>query len=264
MHPSQAARWGLKSEEDIAIAERAVVAARKAGMSEAQIDQLGSYYSTITPALERGQIDAQAALHQLNDYAKLAGVGEEQRAGLLDWHETTSSFMESHPGELPPMSRPSAAAVREERAEIEQIMSTDLPRYQRDEAMQNKYHDLIAASQGEAPPATASKAHMKRLGQLENLMGNPNSEYWRSPAMQAEYRNILDMADPRPAARAAPAAASSGRRAEIEQMVGDQNSAYWRGPRANEIQNEYRGLLAAPEAAAPASTTSTPSTNGDQ
>lgn len=249
MHPSQAARWGLKSEEDIAIAERAVAAARKAGMSEAQIDQLGSYYSTITPALERGQIDAQAALHQLNDYAKLAGVGEEQRAGLLDWHQGTAEFIDNHPGQLPELDRPSPDAVRAERAEIEQIMSTDLPRYQRDESMQNRYHDLIAASQGEATPAKASKAHLHRLGELESLMGNPNSEYWSKPALQAEYRNILDMADPRPPRVALAAPQSAGRRTEIEKMVGDQNSAYWRGPQANEIQNEYRALIAAPSAA---------------
>ena len=267
MHPSLQAKYGLRSDEDVAIAERAIAHARKTGMSEAQIDQLGSYYSTIAPALERGQIDAQAALHQLNDYAKLAGVGEEQRAGLLNWHETTSDFMDSHPGELPPMSRPSAAAVREERTEIERIQREEPDRYWRDEALQNRLYDLIADSHGDAPPAIASRAHITRLGKLEKLMGDPSSAYWNpktGPALQAEYRTILDMADPRPsrAAGAVPSR-SSGRRAEIEKMMADTSGDYWRGPRADQIQNEYRALLSAPEAA-PASTTSTTSTQGDE
>src|ERR1019366_3932410 len=157
MHPSQAARWGLKSEEDIAIAERAVAAARKAGMSEAQIDQLGSYYSTITPALERGQLDPAGALHQLWDYAKLAGIGEEQRASLLEWHETTSSFMDAHPGKLPPMERPSPDAMRAELAEIQKIQRENPDRYWRDETLQGRMYDLIEQSRGEIKPlATAT------------------------------------------------------------------------------------------------------------
>jgi hypothetical protein len=267
MHPSLQAKYGLHTDEDVAIAEHAMAAAKKAGWTDSQINGVLQYYATLAPGLERGQIDPQAALHQLWDFAKLENVGEEQRAGLLDWHETTSSFMDAHRGELPPMERPSPETVREERAEIERIMSEDMPRYQRDEAMQNKYHDLIAASQGEATPAPASKAHMKRLGQLENLMGNPASAYWNpksGPALQAEYRTILDMGDPRPAPRVAPVAPHADRRAEIEKLIGNDRSEYWKGPRANEIQNEYRGLLSAPEAAAPASTASTASNQGDE
>ena len=268
MHPSLQVKFGLRTDEDVAIAEHAMSAARHAGFSETQINQLLSYYSTIAPALERGQLDPAGALHQLWDYAKLAGIGEEQRAGLLNWHETTSSFMESHPGELPPMSRPSAAAVREERTEIERIQREEPDRYWRDEALQNRLYDLIADSHGDAPPAIASRAHITRLGKLEKLMGDPSSAYWNpktGPALQAEYRTILDMADPRPsrAAGAAPSR-SSGRRAEIEKMMADTSGDYWSGPRADQIQNEYRALLAAPEAAAPASTTSTTSNQGDE
>jgi hypothetical protein len=268
MHPSLQVKFGLRTDEDVAIAERAMSAAKKAGWTDAQIHGILSFYSTLAPSLQQGKIDPQAALHQLWDQAKLAGVGEGQRAGLLNWHETTSEFMDAHPGELPPMERPSAETVRAERAEIERIMSTDLPRYQRDESMQNRYHDLIAASQGEAPPAKASRAHMTRLGKLEKLMGDPSSAYWNpktGPALQAEYRTILDMADPRPASRVASAAPSrsSGRRAEIEKMMADTSGDYWRGPQADQIQTEYRNLLAAPEAA-PASNASTTSTQGDE
>ena len=267
MHPSLQAKYGLRTDEDVAIAEHAMSAARHAGFSETQINQLLSYYSTIAPALERGQLDPAGALHQLWDYAALAGIGDIQRASLLEWHETTSSFMESHPGELPPMSRPSAAAVREERTEIERIQREEPDRYWRDEALQNRLYDLIADSHDDAPPAIASRAHITRLGKLEKLMGDPSSAYWNpktGPALQAEYRTILDMADPRPsrAAGAAPSR-SSGRRAEIEKMMADTSGDYWRGPRADQIQTEYRNLLAAPEAA-PASTTSTPSNQGDE
>jgi hypothetical protein len=176
--------------------------------------------------------------------------------------------MDAHPGELPPMERPSAAAVREERTEIERIQREEPDRYWRDEALQNRLYDLIADSHGDAPPAIASRAHITRLGKLEKLMGDPSSAYWNpktGPALQAEYRTILDMADPRPsrAAGAAPSR-SSGRRAEIEKMMADTSGDYWSGPRADQIQNEYRALLAAPEAAAPASTTSTTSNQGDE
>jgi hypothetical protein len=268
MHPSLQAKFGLRTSEDVAIAEHAMSAARKAGWTDAQIHGVLQYYATVAPALERGQIEPQAALHQLWDFAKLEGVGEEQRAGLLNWHETTSDFMDSHPGELPPMSRPSAAAVREERTEIERIQREEPDRYWRDEALQNRLYDLIADSHGDAPPAIASRAHITRLGKLEKLMGDPSSAYWNpktGPALQAEYRTILDMADPRPASRVASAAPSrsSGRRAEIEKMMADTSGDYWRGPQADQIQNEYRALLSAPEAAAPASTTSTTSTNGE-
>jgi hypothetical protein len=267
MHPSLQAKFGLRTDDDVKIAEHAMAAAKKAGWTDAQINGVLQYYATVAPALERGQIEPQAALHQLWDFAKLEGVGEEQRAGLLNWHETTSSFMESHPGELPPMSRPSAAAVREERTEIERIQREEPDRYWRDEALQNRLYDLIADSHGDAPPAIASRAHITRLGKLEKLMGDPSSAYWNpktGPALQAEYRTILDMADPRPsrAAGAAPSR-SSGRRAEIEKMMADTSGDYWCGPRADQIQTEYRNLLAAPEAA-PASTTSTPSNQGDE
>jgi hypothetical protein len=76
MHPSLQVKFGLRTDEDVAIAEHAMSAARHAGFSETQINQLLSYYSTIAPALERGQLDPAGALHQLWDYAKLAGIGE--------------------------------------------------------------------------------------------------------------------------------------------------------------------------------------------
>src|ERR1019366_1973294 len=161
--------------------------------------------------------------------------------------------------------RPSPDAIRAELAEIQKIQREDPDRYWRDEAMQNRLYDLIADSHGEAPPAIASRAHITRLGELEKLMGDPSSAYWNpktGPALQAEYRTILDMADPRPsrAAGAVPSR-SSGRPAEIEKRMADTSGDYWRGPRANQIQTEYRNLLAAPEAAAaPASDAST-STN---
>ena len=266
MHPSLQVKFGLRTDEDVAIAEHAMAAAKKAGWTDAQIHGVLQYYATLAPALERGQIDAQGAIHSLWDQAKLAGVGEDQRAGLLDWHETTSSFMDAHPGELPPMSRPSAAAVREERTEIERIQREEPDRYWRDEALQNRLYDLIADSHGDAPPAIASRAHITRLGKLEKMMGDPNSPYWApkiGEILQAEYRNILDMADPRPSrAAGATPSRSSGRRAEIEKMMADTSSEYWRGPKAISLQSEYLSL-AAPEAA-PASTTLTTSTTSNQ
>jgi hypothetical protein len=266
MHPSKAHQWGLRTDADIAIAELAIADAKKNGCSDQQIDSVGQFYGTLAQAVDLGQLSPQAALHQINDYAKLAGVGDVQRAGFLDFHKSTVEFIDSHPGQLPELDRPSPETVRAERAEIERIMSEDMPRYQRDEAMKNKYHDLIAASQVEAAPAKASKAHMRRLGELEKMMGDYNSPYWNpkiGPSLQAELRTILDMRDPRPPSVALAAPQSSGRRAEIEKMVGDQNSAYWRGPQANEIQNEYRALIAAPSAASTPADAGNSAQNGE-
>jgi hypothetical protein len=266
MHPSLQVKFGLRTDEDVAIAERAMAAAKKSGWTDAQINGVLQYYATLAPGLERGQLDPQAAIHQLWDFAKLEGVGEEQRAGLLDWHNTTAEFIDSHPGQLPELDRPSAETVRQEIAEIKKTIAENPAAYWKDEFLQSRYHDLISASQGEAPPAKASKAHMRRLDQLTKMSGDLNGPYWNpksGPALQAEMRTILGMGDRRPAPRVA-TAAPSGRKAEIEKLVGNQNSEYWKGPRANEIQNEYRGLLSAPEAAVPASPVSTTSNQGDE
>ena len=268
MHTSLQAKYGLRTDEDVAIAERAMAAVKKSGWTDQQIDKVGQFYGTLSQAVDLGQLSPQAVLHQILDYAKLDGVGDVQRAGLLDWHETTAEFIDNHPGQLPELDRPSPETVRAERAEIERIQREEPDRYWRDETLQNRLYDLIADSHGDASPAIASRSHITRLGKLEELMGDPSSAYWNpktGPALQAEYRTILDMADPRPsrAAGAVPSR-SSGRRAEIEKMMADTSGDYWSGPRADQIQNEYRALLAAPEAAAPASTTSTTSNQGDE
>jgi hypothetical protein len=202
MHPSLAQRYRLRSAEDIALAERMMAAAKKAGWSDRQIEGLLQYYGTLAPALESGQVSREAALHQLWDFAGLQGIGEEQRAALLDWHGATDAFMGSHGGELPALDRPAPAAIAAELAEIEKIQREDPDRYWREQTLQNRMYDLLEQKQSrgaDAPPAVASPAHVNRLTEIESMMGDQSSAYWRgatAPALQAEYRNILSLAAP--------------------------------------------------------------------
>ena len=77
MHPSQQAKYGLRTDEDVAIAERFLAASKKAGWTDVQAHGLLQHYATVAPALERGQITPNDALNQLWDFAALQGIGEE-------------------------------------------------------------------------------------------------------------------------------------------------------------------------------------------
>jgi len=200
MHPSLAAKYGLRTEADIAYAERFLDAAKKAGWLETQAHALLQYYSTLAPALASGKITPNDALTQLWDYGALQNIPEENRAPLMQWHEATASYLESHDGNLPPLARPTAEAARKELAEIDRVFREEPANYWKDELMQSRRHDLLALTHGEAKPiAKATSAHLKRLGKLEGMMGDHGSAYWSpatGPALQAEYRNILSLAPP--------------------------------------------------------------------
>lgn len=214
MHPSLRARYGLAQDVDVAVAELMMVAARKAGWSPAQTDGLLQFYATLSPALERGDITPDQAVEQLYDFAELQGIGTDERAELLAWFVETGSYIEAHGGELPALEKPAPAAIAAELAEIERVQREDSQRYWRDETLQHRMHDLIEQSRGEVVPlAVATSAHMTRLGELEKMMGDHNSAYWRpgsGEALQAEYRNILTLAPPQVAAPGAAALPAPG------------------------------------------------------
>lgn len=202
MHPSLRAQYGLRTAEDVAIAERMIGAARQARWSEGQIDAVLSFYGReLVPAFEAGRLDADGAMQRLWDFAEHHGVGFDQRAALIEWHTATAEFMAMHDGELPPAtSQTSREEIASERSEIERVLREDPHRYWSDQGMQNRYHDLIEQSQGTSgPPAIATGSHVARLAELEGMMGDHHSAYWSGPsaeALQCEYRNILSLGAP--------------------------------------------------------------------
>ena len=172
-----------------------------------------SFYATVAPALETGRVTSEEAFEQLFDYAELQGIGTDQRVAMADWYGATGRYIEAH-GELPPLEQTAPAAIAAELAESEKIQREDPHRYWRDEALQHRMHDLIEQGRGEVVPlATATPAHMARLGELEKMMGDHNSAYWRGPeaaANQAAYRNLLALAAPEAAPSGEAPGASSG------------------------------------------------------
>lgn len=200
MNPSLQHKYRLRTATDVAIAERFLAAAIKAGWSETQAHGVLQFYATLAPALESGQITPNDALTQLWDFGASQNIPEEHRAPLMQWHETTTDYLDSHDGNLPPLARPSPAEAQRELAEIQRVFREEPANYWKDELMQSRRYDLLNLSRGEAKPiAKASPANMKRLGDLEKKMGDYKSDYWApatGPALQAEYRSILSLAPP--------------------------------------------------------------------
>lgn len=212
MHPSLRAKYRLRSDADVAIAERMMAAARSGGWTEAQIDGILEFYGgEVLPKLEIGRIDAAAAVTALWDWAGAKGIGDRQRGALLNWHQATDEYLEQHGGELPPLAAPAAQDAGRERAEIERIMREDPQRYWREEALQHRYYELIEGG-GVQSTVSPLRGNESRQREIEALMyrpdGGPNPAYWNDAGVQAEYRGLLGGGDAAgvTAAIAAPAA----------------------------------------------------------
>jgi hypothetical protein len=200
VHPSLQHRYGLRTPGDVAIAQRMIATAKRAGWSEHQIESLLEFHGReLVPRFESGQLEGDAAMQMLFDQAVQLGVPEDAREALVEWHTSTVAYMQEHDGALPPQARGPVEEAASELKEIEQIMREDPRRYWSDEKLQHRMHDLLEATQA-PPPAPApglSKEGRGRLTQLEGLMGDLRSEYWAGPqsqGLQAEYRNLVDMA----------------------------------------------------------------------
>src|ERR1035437_10413500 len=100
MHPSLQGKYNLRSADDVALADLFLAAAKKSNLSDAQAPGLLQFYSTVAPALERGQLTRDDALAQLKDYAALQGVGSDECTALLGWRGKTEAYIDT-PGELP-------------------------------------------------------------------------------------------------------------------------------------------------------------------
>jgi hypothetical protein len=95
----------------------------------------------------------------------------------------------------------------------------------------------------------APKAPGDERAELEAMMANARSPYWKGPQaerLQARYRD-LTQAPPvaRPGSRPTPSA-SGGAPTEIakfEAMMRDPRSEYWKGPNAEKNQARYRALI---------------------
>lgn len=78
-------------------------------------------------------------------------------------------------------------------ASIEQTMRSDMAAYERDGGMQARYRGLLEAKEtGALPPSPPSPIVVERR-EIEKLMGDPTSEYWKGPnaeQLQARYRAI--------------------------------------------------------------------------
>ena len=79
------------------------------------------------------------------------------------------------------------------------------------------------------------------IAAIEKTMGEDNRAYWKDPAMQERYGELLEARESGEAARAPPEAApkSSERMIEIEALMKDANGVYWHD---QELQDEYRAL----------------------
>lgn len=79
--------------------------------------------------------------------------------------------------------------------EIEDSMADDFAAYQGDTATQERYAGLLRAQEAGGPAPPRPDAATARRTEIEKLMADPHSKYWRgsrSEAIQAEYRDLLD------------------------------------------------------------------------
>ncbi len=82
-------------------------------------------------------------------------------------------------------------------AEIEEIeagMEADNAAYWDDNLLQERYGQLLAAKESGSPAPAGPDAATARRAEIETLMADPRSKYWRgsrSEAIQAEYRDLI-------------------------------------------------------------------------
>lgn len=80
-------------------------------------------------------------------------------------------------------------------ASIEQTMRTDSKAYWADAGMQARYRGLLEAKETGAPPPPPPPPIAIERREIEKLMGDPASEYWKGPNaehLQARYRAISE------------------------------------------------------------------------
>jgi hypothetical protein len=91
----------------------------------------------------------------------------------------------------PDKSAISSARLRE----LDSWLSNRDPRYWKDEAAQTEYRALLDRRvTADVMPSTADADVDRRIREIDSLMGNLNSEYYRGPvagAIQQEYRDLL-------------------------------------------------------------------------
>ena len=109
-------------------------------------------------------------------------------------------------------------AVATEIATIESGMRTDLAAYMRDVPTQERYRDLIRARDGGGPAPASPSPVTARRREIEKMMADPRSGYWRDEALQAEYYALVSgqQREARPAASSATAAGPPGEQATID------------------------------------------------
>src|SRR5689334_11757613 len=80
-----------------------------------------------------------------------------------------------------------------ELAEIERTLREAPAEYWRDESMQERYRELV-----EQPDAAPLPAQTRELSELQKLMGDRNSAYWKGPdadVLQSRYRDLVSERD---------------------------------------------------------------------
>src|SRR5689334_18215742 len=99
-----------------------------------------------------------------------------------------------------------------ELAEIQRTLRESPAEYWRDEGMQGRYVELL-----ENPQAAPVPAQTRELSELQKLMADHNSGYWKGPqsdALQARYRDLISERD----GAGIPAADASWRTAPADAM----------------------------------------------
>lgn len=85
--------------------------------------------------------------------------------------------------------------VDSEIATIEKTMRADFAAYQSDRDMQGRYLALLESREAGATPPAKAAAHDAERRELEKLMRDPSSAYWKGPYAsrnQARYRALID------------------------------------------------------------------------
>ncbi len=90
------------------------------------------------------------------------------------------------------------ADISTEIAEIEQLQRDDNVSYWKSD-LPDRYGELIAAKEAGTPAPAGPSANDRRIAEIEGLMSDTYSEYWRGPKadiLQREYRDLIDGGQP--------------------------------------------------------------------
>ncbi|MDI1343173.1 MAG: hypothetical protein PSV22_03595 [Pseudolabrys sp.] len=208
LHPSLRAKYRLQTDRDAAIAENLFATARQPGwnISEATIDRVLSYYGVVlVPLFDAGRIStADAALGLLAEFASQQGIDEKEQQDLADWYMGMARHLETHAGEPPVLSQPSRVALQAELAELEKKARADQVWYWGSKEAQMRMYELLALLEGGEENSPAAKRveaadQNSRMALIENMMGDPRSDYWRgseSSILQEEYAQLVDQSQP--------------------------------------------------------------------